>query len=295
MKYNRIIHGDVIKNSMNLEKESIQTIITSPPYFGLRKYGKSLSEKESEIGREKEVDSYINHLVQVFEHLKPALKKDGIVWVNLGDSYVKGNLQGVPWRFAIAMQNKGWILRSDIIWHKPNAMPSSVKNRPTTDHEYIFMFTLSEKNYFYDADAIREEHVTFTEKSKMKGGRNHLGKKGGTPENGKNAGNSNLHDGRWDQAFHPLGRNKRTVWSIPLGKYKGAHFAVFPEKLVETCLLAATKEGDTVLDPFFGSGTTGVVALKHNRNYIGIELVEDYVKLATERLKNCMPQLELFK
>lgn len=280
---------------MNLEKESIQTIITSPPYFGLRKYGKSLSEKESEIGREKEVDSYINHLVQVFEHLKPALKKDGIVWVNLGDSYVKGNLQGVPWRFAIAMQNKGWILRSDIIWHKPNAMPSSVKNRPTTDHEYIFMFTLSEKNYFYDADAIREEHVTFTEKSKMKGGRNHLGKKGGTPENGKNAGNSNLHDGRWDQAFHPLGRNKRTVWSIPLGKYKGAHFAVFPEKLVETCLLAATKEGDTVLDPFFGSGTTGVVALKHNRNYIGIELVEDYVKLATERLKNCMPQLELFK
>ncbi len=295
MKYNRIIHGDVIKNSMDLEKESIQTIITSPPYFGLRKYGKSLSEKESEIGREKEVDSYINHLVQVFEHLKPALKKDGIVWVNLGDSYVKGNLQGVPWRFAIAMQNKGWILRSDIIWHKPNAMPSSVKNRPTTDHEYIFMFTLSEKNYFYDADAIREEHVTFTEKSKMKGGRNHLGKKGGTPENGKNAGNSNLHDGRWDQAFHPLGRNKRTVWSIPLGKYKGAHFAVFPEKLVETCLLAATKEGDTVLDPFFGSGTTGVVALKHNRNYIGIELVEDYVKLATERLKNCMPQLELFK
>ncbi|WP_270327567.1 DNA-methyltransferase [Enterococcus malodoratus] len=295
MKYNRIIHGDVIKNSMNLEKESIQTIITSPPYFGLRKYGKSLSEKESEIGREKEVDSYINHLVQVFEHLKPALKKDGIVWVNLGDSYVKGNLQGVPWRFAIAMQNKGWILRSDVIWHKPNAMPSSVKNRPTTDHEYIFMFTLSEKNYFYDADAIREEHVTFTEKSKMKGGRNHLGKKGGTPENGKNAGNSNLHDGRWDQAFHPLGRNKRTVWSIPLGKYKGAHFAVFPEKLVETCLLAATKEGDTVLDPFFGSGTTGVVALKHNRNYIGIELVEDYVKLATERLKNCMPQLELFK
>lgn len=295
MKYNRIIHGDVIKNSRDLEKESIQTIITSPPYFGLRKYGKSLSEKESEIGREKEVDSYINHLVQVFEHLKPALKKDGIVWVNLGDSYVKGNLQGVPWRFAIAMQNKGWILRSDIIWHKPNAMPSSVKNRPTTDHEYIFMFTLSEKNYFYDADAIREEHVTFTEKSKMKGGRNHLGKKGGTPENGKNAGNSNLHDGRWDQAFHPLGRNKRTVWSIPLGKYKGAHFAVFPEKLVETCLLAATKEGDTVLDPFFGSGTTGVVALKHNRNYIGIELVEDYVKLATERLKNCMPQLELFK
>ncbi|MDT2435830.1 DNA-methyltransferase [Enterococcus avium] len=294
MQYNNIIHGDVLKKSIELEKESIQTIITSPPYFGLRKYGKSLSETENEIGREKDVESYIENLVQVFENLKPALKKTGTVWVNLGDSYVKGNLQGVPWRFAIAMQNKGWILRSDIIWHKPNAMPSSVKNRPTTDHEYVFLFTLNEKNYYYDADAIREEHVTFSEKSKMKGGRNHLGKKGGTPENGKNSGNSNLHDGRWDQAFHPLGRNKRTVWSIPLGKYKGAHFAVFPEKLVETCLLAGTKDGDIVLDPFFGSGTTGVVALKHNRNYIGIELVEDYVLLAKDRLSNYKPQLDLF-
>ena len=290
VQYNNIIHGDVLKKSIELEKESIQTIITSPPYFGLRKYGKSLSETENEIGREKDVESYIENLVQVFENLKPALKKTGTVWVNLGDSYVKGNLQGVPWRFAIAMQNKGWVLRSDIIWHKPNAMPSSVKNRPTTDHEYVFLFTLNEKNYYYDADAIREEHVTFSEKSKMKGGRNHLGKKGGTPEKGKNSGNSNLHDGRWDQAFHPLGRNKRTVWSIPLGKYKGAHFAVFPEKLVETCLLAGTKDGDIVLDPFFGSGTTGVVALKHNRNYIGIELVEDYVLLAKDRLSNYKPQ-----
>ena len=120
----------------------------------------------------------------------------------------------------------------------------------------------------------------------MKGGRNHLGKKHGTPELGKNAGNSNLHDGRWDQAFHPLGRNKRTVWSIPLGKYRGSHFAVFPEKLVETCIKAGSIEGDLICDPFSGAGTTGVVAIKLNRKFVGIELVPEYVKLATERIRN---------
>ncbi|KXH87543.1 site-specific DNA-methyltransferase [Sporosarcina sp. HYO08] len=294
MKSNQILNGDVREVAKELEPNSIQTIITSPPYFGLRKYSKDAVESKNEIGREQTITEYIDDLVSVFENLKPALKKDGTVWVNLGDAYVKGNLQGAPWRFALAMQDKGWILRSDIIWHKPNAMPSSVKNRPTTDHEYIFLFTLDQKNYYYNADAIREEHVTFSENSKMKGGRNHLGKKGGTPEQGKNAGNPNLHDGRWDQAFHPLGRNKRTVWNIPLGKYKGAHFAVFPEKLVETCLLASTKEGDIVLDPFFGSGTTGVVALKHNRDYLGIELVKEYAELAQNRLNEFSPQLNLF-
>ena len=295
MKFNQILNGDVREISRTLEPNSIQTIITSPPYFGLRKYSQDAVESQNEIGREQTISEYIDELVSVFEDLKTALKNDGTVWVNLGDSYIKGNLQGAPWRFALAMQENDWILRSDIIWHKPNAMPSSVKNRPTTDHEYIFLFTLDPKNYFYNADAIREEHVTFSENSKMRGGRNHLGKKNGTPEQGKNKGNSNLHDGRWDQAFHPLGRNKRTVWNIPLGKYRGAHFAVFPEKLVETCLLAATKEGDVVLDPFFGSGTTGVVALKHNRNYIGIELVREYAELAETRLNEFNPQLNLFE
>lgn len=295
MKFNQILNGDVREIAKTLEPNSIQTIITSPPYFGLRKYSQDAVESQNEIGRELTISEYINELVSVFEDLKTALKNDGTVWVNLGDTYIKGNLQGAPWRFALAMQDNGWILRSDIIWHKPNAMPSSVKNRPTTDHEYIFLFTLDPKNYFYNADAIREEHVTFSENSKMRGGRNHLGKKNGTPEQGKNSGNSNLHDGRWDQAFHPLGRNKRTVWNIPLGKYRGAHFAVFPEKLVETCLLAATKEGDVVLDPFFGSGTTGIVALKHNRNYLGIELVREYAELAQTRLNEFNPQLNLFE
>ncbi|RMG06352.1 MAG: hypothetical protein D6735_04110 [Acidobacteria bacterium] len=132
----------------------------------------------------------------------------------------------MPWRVALGLQDAGWILRSEIIWHKPNAMPASVKNRPTTSHEHVFLFAKS-KDYFYNADAIREPHVTFTEASKMRGGRNHFGKRNGTPENGKNKGNPNLHNGRWDQAFHPLGRNKRTVWDIPLSKFRDAHFAVF--------------------------------------------------------------------
>lgn len=177
------------------------------------------------------------------------------------------------------------MLRSDIIWNKSNAMPSSVKNRPTTAHEYVFLFS-KQANYYYDADAIREPHVTFTEKSKMKGGRNHFGKRNGTPEIGKNNGNSNLHDARWDQAFHPNGRNKRTIWEIPLGKFRDAHFAVFPEKLVEICLLASTQEGDYILDPFAGSGTTGVVALKNNRGFIGIELVPEYCDMARKRIDN---------
>ena len=163
-------------------------------------------------------------------------------------------------------------------------MPSSVKNRPTTDHEYVFFFTRS-KDYYYNADAIREPHVTFTDQSKMKGGRKHLGKRGGTPENGKNAGNSNLHDARWDQAFHPSGRNKLTVWSIPLSKNRDSHIAVFPESLVETCILASCPQGGVVLDPFCGSGTAAVVAKRLGRKYIAIDCNAEYCRLARRRLK----------
>ncbi|GCL38310.1 DNA methylase N-4/N-6 domain protein [Sphaerospermopsis reniformis] len=140
--------------------------------------------------------------------------------------------------------------------------------------------------YYYDADAIREPHVTFSENSKMRGGRNHLGKKGGTPEQGKNAGNSNLHNGRWDQAFHPKGRNKRTVWEVPLSKFRDAHFAVFPEQLIEPCILAGSSEGGIVLDPFFGSGTVGLVAMKKGRKFIGIDINEDYCQIASKRIFN---------
>jgi site-specific DNA-methyltransferase (adenine-specific) len=189
----------------------------------------------------------------------------------------------MPWRVALALKDDGWVLRSDIIWHKPNAMPSSVKNRPTTDHEYVFLFAKS-GDYYYDIDSIREPHVTFTPKSRMRGGRNHFGKKDGTPEDGKNAGNSNLHNGRWDQAFHPKGRNRRTVWEIPLSKFRDAHFAVFPEKLVELCILAGCPTDGIVLDPFAGSGTTAVVAQRLGRKYVGIEINPEYCKMAKGRL-----------
>jgi site-specific DNA-methyltransferase (adenine-specific) len=155
----------------------------------------------------------------------------------------------------------------------------------------VFFLTKS-KDYYYDADAIREPHVTFTEKSRMRGGRRHFFRRDGTPEKGKNEGDCNLHDGRWDQAFHPKGRNKRTVWSIALSKFRDAHFAVFPEELVTTCVLATCPEEGVVLDPFLGSGTTAVVARKLNRKYVGIDCVEEYCEMARKRLgKDSQPRL----
>ncbi|MHC4474235.1 MAG: DNA-methyltransferase [Planctomycetota bacterium] len=287
-----VLLGDVREVSSAVPDCFVQAIITSPPYFGHREYSGNGGSK-NEIGREKTLDEYVNNLVACFEAIRPKLKDSGLLWLNLGDAYRNKTLLGVPWRVAFALQDSGWILRSDIIWKKPNAMPSSVKDRPTTDHEYIFLFSKT-VNYFYDADAIREPHVTFSENSKMRGGRNHLGKRDGTPENGKNRGNSNLHNARWDQAFHPKGRNKRTVWEIPLSKFREAHFAVYPEKLVEICLLASTQKHDFVLDPFAGSGTTGVVAKKNNRHFIGIELVEQYQIMAQERLDKTNYQATLF-
>lgn len=290
MKINHIYQGNAIQVSSQLEDSSIQSIITSPPYYRQRNY--SEEENENEIGRENSIQDYLDNLVETFNRLRPKLKDNGLLWVNLGDKYIDKELQGIPWKFALLMKDNGWKLRSDVIWMKPNAMPSSVKNRPTTDHEYVFMFAKTNE-YFYNADAIREEHVTFSENFKMKGGRNHFGKRGGTPEGGKNQGDTNLHDARWDQAFHPLGRNKRTVWNIPVSRFKGAHFAVFPPKLVETCLLASTEEEDIVLDPFMGSGTTGVVALLNNRKYIGIDLYPEYVELTEKRIKEECQQIRL--
>lgn len=288
----KVILGDIRDVAPTLPDDFFQAIVTSPPYFGHRDYSKG--SKPKEIGQESEPGEYVENLVRIFRNLRPKLKSDGLFWLNLGDTYRDKLLLGIPWRVALALQDDGWILRSDIIWYKPNAMPSSVKDRPTTDHEYLFMFART-PDYYYDADAIREPHVTFTEKSKMRGGRNHFGKAGGTPEAGKNAGNNNLHDGRWDQAFNPKGRNKRTVWEIPLSKFRDAHFAVYPEKLVETCILASTREGDVVLDPFTGSGTTGVVAYKLARRFVGVELVEEYQEMAQSRLDEARSQLDLFQ
>lgn len=283
---NNIICGNSLQALNKLPSASVDCIVTSPPYFGQRDY-----DADEQIGNENTPQEYVIKLADIFDECMRVLKDTGSLWLNLGDKYLDGNLLGMPWRVALELQNRGWILRNDIIWHKPNAMPHSAKNRLTTDHEYIFFFTKKASDYFYDQDSIREEHVTFSETSKMKGGRNHFGKSGGTPEKGKNGGNSNLHDGRWDQAFHPNGRNKRTVWNIPLSKFRDAHFAVFPEKLIEPCVLSGCPIGGLVLDPFFGAGTTGVVANKLSRNYVGIELNPEYINIAKKRLSSLQMDL----
>jgi DNA modification methylase len=274
-----VLCGDARQLLQTLPSAAVQTIVTSPPYYGQRDY-----EHESQVGREAEPQQYIDNLVAIFAEARRVLRPDGTLWLNLGDKYHRSHLLGLPWRVALALAESGWMLRADIIWHKPNAMPQPVKNRPTTDHEYLFLFSL-QTDYYYDADAIREPHVTFGEGSKMRGGRRHLGQRGGTPEQGKNGGRANLHDGRWDQAFHPLGRNKRTVWSVSLGKFRQAHFAVFPPSLIRPCILAGSPPGGLVLDPFFGAGTVGVVARELERHYVGLELNPSYLELARQRLR----------
>lgn len=274
----QIFCGDARRVLGQLPDELVDGIVTSPPYFDQRDYG-----TDQQIGREASPDEYVKELVGVFREARRVLKPRGSLWLVLGDKYQNGQQLGMPWRVALALQDDGWILRSDVIWHKPNAMPSPVKNRPTTDHEYVFMLT-RRTDYYYDADAIREPHVTFSSQSKMRGGRNHFSSAQGTPEQGKFSGQSGLHSGRWDQAFHPLGRNKRTVWSVPLSKNRDAHFAVFPEPLVETCLLASTRPGGWVLDPFLGSGTTAAVAHRLGRHYVGIDCQSEYCEIARQRL-----------
>jgi DNA modification methylase len=270
--------GHALDVLRTMPDELVDCIVTSPPYYRQRDY-----PHPEQIGREKSAEDYVQRLVAIFAEARRVLKASGTLWLVLGDKYVGGELQGLPWRAALALKDDGWRLRSDVVWHKPNAMPSSVKNRPTTDHEYVFFFSRG-KGYYYDADAIREPHVTFSDASRMRGGRKHFFQRGGTPESGKNGGSSNLHDARWDQAFHPAGRNKRTVWSIPLSKFREAHFAVFPPGLVETCIRAGCPAGGVVLDPFLGSGTTALVARQLGRRYIGIDCAEEYCEMARRRI-----------
>jgi DNA modification methylase len=242
-----------------------RTAITSPPYWGLRDY-----DTLGQIGSEDNVVDYVMKLVEVFNELKRVLTDDGTFWLNLGDSYTSGgrtwrapdkksparamsyraptpeglkpkDLVGVPWRVAMALQENGWYLRSEIIWHKPNALPESVKDRPTRAHETIFLFSKSE-TYFYDYKAIHEKG-----------------------NNGK-------------------AKNKRDVWSVQTEPFNGAHFATYPPKLIEPCVLAGSEEDDYVIDPFFGSGTTGLVSSLHKRNFLGIELKAEYIELAKKRL-----------
>lgn len=257
-----IIEGDSLYAVGRLPSDFFQCVVTSPPYWGLRDY-----EIEGQIGLEPTLDQFLSHLVNVFSEVKRVLRDDGTLWLNIGDSYTSGNrgyrapdkknparamsvrpdtpeglkpkdLIGVPWRLAFELQKNGWYLRSDIVWHKPNAMPESVKDRPTRSHEYLFLLSKSER-YHYDHKAVLEEN----------------------------------------------GRNRRSVWNVNTQPFSGAHFATFPPKLIEPCILASTRPGDFVLDPFFGSGTVGVVSRELERRYVGVELNPEYIAIASDRLR----------
>lgn len=260
-----IIVGDAMEVLPRLRSAVFRCCVTSPPYWGLRDYSTI-----DQIGAEDRLDDYIDKLLHLFREVRRVLTGDGTLWLNLGDSYTSGNrrwratdkknaaramayrpptpeglkpkdLIGVPWRVAFALQADGWFLRSDIIWHKPNCQPESVKDRPTRSHEYLFLFS-KDKKYHYDEEAVKE------------------------PSDGNGL------------------RNRRSVWSINTEPYRDAHFAVFPARLVEPCVLAGSEEGDRVLDPFFGSGTLGQVCARLKRRFTGIEISEEYAALARKRL-----------
>ena len=302
-----ILQGDVRERLSSIHDGSVQACITSPPYWGLRDYGHG-----NQIGLESTPQQYVDEMVAIFREVRRVLTDDGVLWLNLGDSYAGNNsrasingragfgneregvftktgdglkqkdLVGVPWRVALALQADGWYLRQDIIWHKPNPLPESVTDRCTKSHEYLFMLTKSGK-YYFNHEAIREP------------GAMSFGDSAGSQQrdtrqtHGLGGGNSGLNKAK-EKLAHELAtkgfntRNKRSVWSIPTKPFKGAHFAVMPEALVEPCILASTKENDLVLDPFTGSGTVAVVAIKYGRNFIGTELNPEYVQIAVDRI-----------
>jgi DNA modification methylase len=303
-----ILLGDVRDRLEELPAGSVRTCVTSPPYFGLRDYGEA-----NQIGLEKTPEAYVAEMVAVFREVWRVLADDGTLWLNIGDSYFphngsRGNktpagdslrgrdneyqpapkinaeglkgkdLIGIPWRVAFALQADGWYLRSDIIWHKPNPMPESVTDRPTKSHEYLFLLTKNAK-YYYDHEAIKEPTVTDTTGQSIRFGGTKYGDSD-DPKHATKSGNVYEDSGK---------RNKRDVWTIATKPFKGTHFAVMPEALVEPCILAGSAEGDTVLDPFTGSGTVAVVANRHGRNFVGTELNPEYAEIAKERIINSAP------
>lgn len=271
---NRIEFGNCMEIMQKWVDEGVKvnTCVTSPPYYGLRDYGVG-----GQLGLEETPKQYIDNMVKVFRSVRELLTDDGTLWVNIGDSYAMSSmrgknspfnsidqskqgiahidrnipnnmkpkdLMGIPWMLAFALRDDGWYLRQDIIWHKPNPMPESVKDRCTKSHEYIFLLSKSPK-YYFDNESIKEPSV---------------------------------HAGVNDT------RNKRDVWSVNVKPYKGAHFATFPMELIEPCIKAGCPDGGIVLDPFMGSGTTAQVAVINNKQYLGCELNPDYESLQQERI-----------
>jgi DNA modification methylase len=303
-----IICGDALTELRKLPDESVNMCVTSPPYWGLRDYG-----VPGQLGLEKTPEEYVAHLVEVFREVRRVLKKDGTLWLNLGDSYAgsgKGmgpngasdpkqpklhgmkveipdlppglkpkDLVGIPWRVAFALQADGWWLRQDIIWAKPNPMPESVRDRCTKAHEYIFMLTKSAR-YFYDAEAVAEESNFAWNSSRGFGI---------CPRHKQEAEmDADRFRTRGVGTFHPdkeqNTRNLRSVWIIATRPYAEAHFATFPPEIPERCIKAGCPKGGTILDPFFGAGTTGLVAMRLGREFIGIELNEKYCEMAKKRI-----------
>lgn len=305
----KLIIGDALTELRRLPDECVDMCVTSPPYYMLRNYG-----IDGQIGLEKTVADYINNLVCVFREVRRVLKDSGTLWINISDSYAGSgknagnqkpcvkmrkelqhlgddlpktsisvpakNMLLIPQRLVIALQDDGWIVRQDIIWHKPNPMPESVRDRCTKSHEYIFLLTKS-PHYYYNAEAIAEPVAESTIKRVSQkavlpryGGKKYTE----TPDKFYRTKSGKAYD------FRAM-RNKRDVWTISTHGFKGAHFATFPEILAEMCIRAGCPDGGTVLDPFFGAGTVGVVAKRMNRQCIGIDINESYIELARERIE----------
>jgi len=306
-----ILYGDCRKTLSAFLPQSARMCVTSPPYYGLRDYG----GEEQQIGQEQTPEEFVDQLVSVFREVRNVLTDDGTCWVNIGDSYYnyrpgkgqsypkqsvsktkqdlpdkcnkRGNklqglkekdLIGIPWLFAFAMRKDGWYLRQDIIWHKPNPMPESVKDRCTKSHEYIFLFSKN-KRYHYDNEAIKEPAKDWGTRDRTNGKYHNEGT-GLQPHSGLTKSYAK--------------KNKRSVWSVTKKPYKGAHFAVFPPELIEPCILAGSNKGDTILDPFMGSGTTAMVAKKLDRYYLGCELHDNYGDLIEQRVLPYENRLEKF-
>ena len=266
--------GDCREALKGVDDGIVQTCITSPPYFGLRDYGHG-----DQIGLEETPEAFVAGLVDVFREVKRVLRDDGTLWLNLGDSYSGDkNLIGIPWKVAFALQADGWYLRQDIIWHKPNPMPESVTDRCTKSHEYIFLLSKSQK-YFYDHEAIKEPGQDWGTRDRKKGSAFVDSTPGRSPQSGgKNCDFSE-------------GRNKRSVWTVTTKPYKEAHFATYPPALITPCVLAGSRPGDIVLDPFTGAGTTALVAKENSRRFIGCELNPEYLEIAKNRIANATPGL----
>jgi DNA modification methylase len=305
METNRIICGDNCEAMRTMPSDSIDCCVTSPPYWGLRDYG-----HDGQIGLESTPEEYVARMVEVFREVRRVLREDGTLWLNLGDSYAANtsggaspqggasarpkidateyasrriptglkakDLVGIPWRVAFALQADGWYLRQDIIWHKPNPMPESVRDRCTKAHEYVFLLSKSER-YYYDAEAISEEAVCAGVPQSFDTPYKNAGRGSGKKPSG------NEKPGSFPVVYNT--RNRRSVWTITTKPYSGAHFAVMPADLVKPCIMAGCREGGVVLDPFSGSGTTAMVARDLSCRYVGIELNPEYVEISLKRLE----------